>query len=113
MERQSDPRDGRSALLALTPSGADVLAEWRAARSALLADRLNQLDPADLDRLAAALPVLHGLVDALADARTLAGRLAADPPSAPLKESPGIPGQGPDETRGQGRCRPSRDQMSK
>jgi DNA-binding MarR family transcriptional regulator len=67
VERRPDPTDGRGVLLALTPAGADALAQWRAARSALLADRLHRLGPADLDRLSAALPVLHALVDALAD----------------------------------------------
>jgi len=59
--RLVDSTDRRSALLSLTTAGAAMLQHARRARTAQLAGRLSRLDPADLDRLVLALPVLEQL----------------------------------------------------
>lgn len=59
--RTADSADRRSAFLSLTEEGRAALSQLRRERAAQLAHRLAVLDPADLDRLVAALPVLERL----------------------------------------------------
>lgn len=64
VDRLADPTDRRVSLVATTTAGEAVLAEIRARKTAWLTTRLADLDPADRDRLAAALDVLERLVAA-------------------------------------------------
>ena len=52
-------------LLSLTPAGEDVVAQRRAARSERLATALAGLTEDDVTRIAAAVPALNRLADAL------------------------------------------------
>lgn len=63
--RDSDPQDARVVLLSLTPAGRDVVAHRRDARTQRLADALSELAGDDVTRLAAAVPALNRLADAL------------------------------------------------
>ena len=59
--RTAHPTDGRQVLLAVTPLGARLLNADRKRRDAWLAQRLRDLDPADLAALHAAAAVLERL----------------------------------------------------
>jgi len=59
--RQVDTGDRRVARVAITGAGEALLAETRQRKNAWLAARLADLDPDELDRLAAALDVLDSL----------------------------------------------------
>ena len=63
--RGGDPSDGRVVLLDITAAGIDVLARRRAERAARLRGPLTTLSPDDRQALAAALPALTRLADAL------------------------------------------------
>ena len=63
VERRSDPQDGRAVVVALTRAGRAELERMTAARSELLARRLEALTPAEQAALAGALPALDRLVD--------------------------------------------------
>ncbi|GAA4262666.1 MarR family winged helix-turn-helix transcriptional regulator [Dactylosporangium darangshiense] len=63
--RERDPADRRSAQLFLTPAAQQRLTAWRAARVSLLSGALAALDPGERDTLAAAIPALAHLVEAL------------------------------------------------
>jgi DNA-binding MarR family transcriptional regulator len=55
VQRTPDPQDRRSALVATTPAGAELLAALRTRKTAFLAERLERLGPEDratLDRAA-------------------------------------------------------------
>jgi DNA-binding MarR family transcriptional regulator len=62
VERTPDPIDARAVRVALTDAGRDELAAVRARRAAILAERLDQLDPDALAALAAALPVFDDIL---------------------------------------------------
>jgi DNA-binding MarR family transcriptional regulator len=61
VERVPDPTDGRVVLVRATAPGAERIEHRRASRAGLLDAMLDRLDPADRDRLMAALPALHRL----------------------------------------------------
>ncbi len=65
VDRGSDPQDARVVLLSLTPAGKDVVAQRRAARAERLAAALSGLTEDDVTRIAAAVPALNRLADAL------------------------------------------------
>jgi DNA-binding MarR family transcriptional regulator len=65
VHRGSDPQDARVVLLALTPAGRDVVDQRREARTQRLADALSGLTEDDVTRIAAAVPALNRLADAL------------------------------------------------
>ncbi|WP_392840504.1 MarR family winged helix-turn-helix transcriptional regulator [Streptomyces sp. LN500] len=65
LRRESDPGDGRAALLYPTPAGVARLREWRARRDALFREHVAKLDAADRAALTAALPSLRRLGDSL------------------------------------------------
>ncbi|MER5491836.1 MULTISPECIES: MarR family transcriptional regulator [unclassified Streptomyces] len=65
LERSPDPRDGRAALLTLTPEAEDRLRAWEDRRTALLAARFAALAPAEREALVAALPALRALAKGL------------------------------------------------
>ena len=68
VRRQTDARDGRSFLVALTPAGVGLLAELRTTGTRLLECAMASLDVDDQAALVAAVPVLERLLDALGDA---------------------------------------------
>ena len=61
--RTPDPADRRSALVALTPAGAELLAEARTRKDAFLAHRLERLDAADRATLERAAELLERLLE--------------------------------------------------
>jgi DNA-binding MarR family transcriptional regulator len=71
VHRDQDPSDGRAVVLSLTPTGADLLAQRRAARTARLVPYLAELSPDDLRSIAQALPALTRLTGALRPASTI------------------------------------------
>jgi DNA-binding MarR family transcriptional regulator len=66
--RVADPADARASLLSLTPAGRAALEDVRAARLAVLAPLLDDLDEEDLTRLRGAVEVIDGLLDRVAAA---------------------------------------------
>jgi DNA-binding MarR family transcriptional regulator len=65
LRRETDPVDGRSALLFLTPDAEERVAEWRDRRQAVLSEALETLDQDERDRIDQALPALRRMVDLL------------------------------------------------
>ncbi|MDF6044064.1 MarR family transcriptional regulator [Streptomyces sp. JH14] len=65
LRRETDPGDGRAALLHPTPAGAERLREWRARRDALFREHVARLDAEDRAALTAALPPLRRLAESL------------------------------------------------
>ncbi|HHU09638.1 MAG TPA: MarR family transcriptional regulator [Intrasporangiaceae bacterium] len=59
LTRAEDPDDGRRFILTITDAGRRVLAETRKARDAWMAERLDTLTAAEIERLEAALPLLE------------------------------------------------------
>ena len=67
VRRQTDARDGRSFLVALTPAGMALLAELRSTGTRLLDRAMASLGEDDQATLVAAVPVLERLLDALGE----------------------------------------------
>jgi DNA-binding MarR family transcriptional regulator len=65
VRRSADPQDGRAVVLTLTADGAAVLAQRRAERTSRISVPLAGLSPAELQRIADALPALVRLAGAL------------------------------------------------
>ncbi len=63
ISREPDPADARSSRVRLTADGAAMLAEARRRRGAVLAPYLEQMSPADRQRLAGAVAALVDLLD--------------------------------------------------
>jgi DNA-binding MarR family transcriptional regulator len=63
MRRETDPGDGRSVLLFLTPDMDRRVEEWRDRRLAVLTEALQTLSGEDQGRIASALPALQQLVE--------------------------------------------------
>ena len=63
IDRRPDPNDARSALVEPTARGRKALAAVRSRRTTFLTHRLERLSEEDQATLAAALPVLAGLLD--------------------------------------------------
>lgn len=63
VERGNDPVDGRAVLVALTEAGRALLTARRAARASGLRQLVGQLDEADQQAIAQALPALARLTD--------------------------------------------------
>jgi DNA-binding MarR family transcriptional regulator len=61
VERASDPADGRAVLVTITAEGLATLRRYSDARAEVLVARLEALDAADREALAAALPALDRL----------------------------------------------------
>ena len=61
VSRGSDPADARAVLATITAEGLERLTTIRAARAAVIEARLAELDPADREALAAAIPALAKL----------------------------------------------------
>lgn len=58
VSRRSDARDGRVALIDITPQGREALERRHAEQDAVIIDRLTELSPDELAALEAALPAL-------------------------------------------------------
>ena len=67
VRRQTDARDRRSFLVALTPAGVALLAELRSTGTRLLDRAMASLGEDDQATLVAAVPVLERLLDALGE----------------------------------------------
>lgn len=65
VRRAADRADRRSSLITLSPAGRRALAAIRRERTALLARGLDDLTTAERDAIAAALPALERLVEAV------------------------------------------------
>jgi len=63
VERLPDLTDGRVVRVVTTPRGEELIDAARSRKVVWLADRLDQLPPADRAQLEAALPALESLVD--------------------------------------------------
>lgn len=66
VERGTDPRDRRVAVVALSDAGRGQLTEWNAAHQRRIAAALDELDPAEREAIDGALPALARLVERLA-----------------------------------------------
>jgi DNA-binding MarR family transcriptional regulator len=62
VERTTDPTDRRVSLVQITEAGQDALGAIRSQRNAWLAQRLADLEPADLEQLHAALAVFDKIL---------------------------------------------------
>lgn len=67
LRREADPADRRAARLSLTAAGERRIAAWREARAAQFDRALDRAAPGDRATVAAALPALRRLLDALRD----------------------------------------------
>jgi DNA-binding MarR family transcriptional regulator len=65
VHRGSDPQDARVVLLSLTAAGSQLVAHRREARTQRLSAALSDLTADDVTRIAAAVPALTRLADAL------------------------------------------------
>ncbi|MFL6112712.1 MAG: MarR family winged helix-turn-helix transcriptional regulator [Catenulispora sp.] len=65
VERVADPRDGRAALLRVTPEAERRMQDWHDRRAALVRSHLDRLGAADRAALDAALPALRALAESL------------------------------------------------
>jgi DNA-binding MarR family transcriptional regulator len=63
VERQPHPTDGRQILFVPTPKGLEDRRRHTAAKRAWLADSLAKFDPAEIEMLAAAIPLIRRLGD--------------------------------------------------
>ena len=61
--RTSDPTDGRSSLIAITPAGRDLMRTLRTRKDAYLAQRLSKLSPDDRATLDRAADLLERLLE--------------------------------------------------
>jgi DNA-binding MarR family transcriptional regulator len=61
--RTADPNDRRSSLVAATPSARALMSELRTRKTAFLARRLEDLDPADRAVLEQAATILERMLD--------------------------------------------------
>lgn len=65
LSRDPSPLDRRGAVLTATPAGRERLARWADERAELFARQLDRLKGPDLEALAAALPALRALAEAI------------------------------------------------
>lgn len=79
--RTTDPTDRRSTRVSISAHGTELLAQLRGQRTAALARRLANLDPAERALLAAAVPVLERLSEWDPGASAAPGPLEPDVPS--------------------------------
>lgn len=77
VERRSDPADGRVALVALTPAGADLLRARRRAGAGIFEQLIEKLPPEEAAALVAAIPALRHLRELDSEGREPAARESA------------------------------------
>ncbi|WP_020500066.1 MarR family winged helix-turn-helix transcriptional regulator [Sciscionella marina] len=75
--RETDPMDGRSVLIAITPKGRELLARRQQSRRAFLCSLIGDLDESEVRALVAAAAALRKLVDPEAVPMALAAARAA------------------------------------
>jgi len=63
VSRKADARDGRAALIDITPHGREMLERRRSAQDAIIIDRLAGLSPDELAAVEAALPALYNVTE--------------------------------------------------
>jgi DNA-binding MarR family transcriptional regulator len=63
VDRHTDPTDRRVSLIDVSPAGRAFVAEHREWGRSWIAGRVDQLDPADVERIRAALPALEQLLE--------------------------------------------------
>ncbi len=63
VQRTTDPKDGRSALISITREGRERLRRLRQRKNAYLARRMRDLDPSDIAALERAAEVLERLLE--------------------------------------------------
>lgn len=63
VERSADPRDGRVALIDITPLGREAIDRRRSIQDAIISDRLATLSPDETVVIERALPVLNHLME--------------------------------------------------
>lgn len=63
VEKTDDPADGRSAIVAITPKGHDVLETRRQERTAYLARQIDALDPDDREVLGRAVDLFEKMLE--------------------------------------------------
>lgn len=63
VERTADPTDGRASLISVTREGRELLRRLRTRKTAYLARRLRELDPADAAALERSAEVLERMLD--------------------------------------------------
>jgi DNA-binding MarR family transcriptional regulator len=78
LERRADPADGRASLLALTPSGEAILAQYERASAAFYAEVLDGWSPDELEQFSALLGKFTAAWDQVQASR-LAGQVAHRP----------------------------------
>lgn len=61
--READPSDGRATLVAITPTGADALAEYRRSAATVLAPHLADLPEGEQATLLRAAEIMHRIVE--------------------------------------------------
>lgn len=61
--RRVDPDDGRAIQVAVTPAGLDAILVARAARAEVIAELLDEMTPAELAKVEAALPALERVLE--------------------------------------------------
>jgi DNA-binding MarR family transcriptional regulator len=66
-QRGSDPADGRAVVVSVTEAGRAAVERRRAVHAEALAERLDQLSPADRAAIVAALPAMERLGDLVSD----------------------------------------------
>lgn len=69
VERGTDPRDRRVAVVGLSEAGRGQLTEWNAAHQRRIAAALDELRPSERDAIDGALPALARLIEQLAQQR--------------------------------------------
>lgn len=65
--REPDPDDHRATRVSIGPAGSALLSTLRRRGTGLIAERLRTLAPAEIETLAAAVPLLEALADARGD----------------------------------------------
>lgn len=65
VSRRPDPDDGRAVLISVTTAGSDTVDRVRSARGAMVQSLFEQLTPAEVAAIEAALPALEKANDAL------------------------------------------------
>ena len=83
VERRPDPADRRAQVLEPTAAGLLALRAWQDANTRRIRSALDQLEPADREAVARALPVLAQLVEVLEAQATASGRIAGESASGP------------------------------
>jgi len=68
--RTQDPDDARAVRIRITEKGADVLAQVRTDRAAVIDPYIKRLTQQDRDALSAAMDVLHRLIDDISTGAT-------------------------------------------